>query len=77
MSLGRNMGLAKAFSAGLNESLGMGADIIVNTDGDNQYRGEDIAKLVKPVMDGKADMVVGCREILTIKHFSFTRTLVR
>ena len=56
-------GLANAFYRGLHEALAMGADIIVNTDGDNQYRGADIAALIQPVMNGDADMVVGCRPI--------------
>jgi len=63
-------GLAKAFMAGLDACLRLGADIIVNTDADNQYRGEDIARLIKPVMEGKADMVVGDRNIEAIRHFS-------
>jgi len=64
-------GLAKAFMAGLDACLQRGADIIVNTDGDNQYRGADIAGLVAPIIDGHADMVVGCRAIEDIRHFSW------
>jgi len=63
-------GLAEGFMAGLNASLKLGADIIVNTDADNQYRGEDIAKLVEPILKGKADMVIGVRAIDRIDHFS-------
>lgn len=63
-------GLARAFKAGIDKCIELGADIIVNTDGDNQYSGEDIEKLVKPILDNKAEMVVGCRDIATIKHFS-------
>ncbi len=66
-------GLAKAFSEGIDASLHQGADIIVNTDADNQYRGEDIAKLVLPILEGKADMVVGERDIEGIAHFSFLK----
>jgi glycosyltransferase involved in cell wall biosynthesis len=56
-----NKGLANAFQAGLDAALKLGADVIVNTDGDNQYAGEDVAKLVAPILDGRADMVVGDR----------------
>ncbi len=68
-----NRGLARAFKTGIEESLKRGADIIVNTDGDNQYKGEDIKKLVKPILDGNADMVVGERPIEQIKHFSLLK----
>jgi glycosyltransferase involved in cell wall biosynthesis len=68
--LPNNKGLAAAFQAGLDASLKLGADVIVNTDGDNQYRGEDIAKLVGPILAGKADMVVGDRQVAQIEHFS-------
>jgi hypothetical protein len=63
-------GLAEAFMTGLDACLKLGADIIVNTDGDNQYRGADVARLIKPILDGKADMVVGNRQIDRIVHFS-------
>ena len=66
-------GLAKAFMAGLDACLQRGADIIVNTDGDNQYCGADIAKLVAPLIAGEADMVVGCRPIEDIVHFSWLK----
>ena len=66
-------GLARAFEAGIDASLKLGADIVVNTDADNQYKGEDIVKLVKPIIDGQADMVVGNRDIDNIKHFSFLK----
>lgn len=73
-----NQGLAKSFTDGLNYCLAHGADIIVNTDGDNQYPQADIPKLVKPVMDGTADIVIGDRQTATIKHFSsFKRTMQR
>lgn len=70
VSFKRNKGLAKGFMAGLNECLKHGADIIVNTDADNQYCGEDIEKLVRPIIDKKADIVIGERPIDQTKHFS-------
>src|SRR5687767_2420785 len=60
--LTNNKGLAAAFQAGLDASLKLGADIVVNTDADNQYNGADIPKLVAPILAGEADMVVGDRE---------------
>jgi glycosyltransferase involved in cell wall biosynthesis len=63
-------GLARAFDTGLGEALAMGADIIVNTDADNQYQGADIGKLVEPILARRADMVVGTRPIDSIEHFS-------
>ena len=65
-----NKGLANAFRCGLNEALKRRADIIVNTDADNQYCAEDIPKLIKPILEGNADIVVGARDILSIKEFS-------
>ena len=65
-----NKGLAKAFISGINQSLKLGADIIVNTDGDNQYFGGDIAKLIQPILKKDADIVVGNRQVETIRHFS-------
>lgn len=65
-----NKGLARAFASGLEACLRLGADIIVNTDGDNQYRGEDIAALVRPILDGKADLVVGDRQTHKVAYFS-------
>ena len=59
--LPKNQGLAVAFAAGLEASLQMGADVIVNTDGDNQYRGECVSDLVMPILNGDAEMVVGDR----------------
>ena len=70
LQLTNNKGLAKAFSYGINHSLKLGADIIVNTDADNQYYGGDIPKLIQPILDGKADIVIGDRQVETIKHFS-------
>lgn len=66
----KNKGLAKGFMAGLDACLRNGADIIVNTDADNQYCGEDIEKLVRPILDGKADIVIGERPIDKTEHFS-------
>jgi glycosyltransferase involved in cell wall biosynthesis len=68
--LTNNKGLAAAFQAGLDASLKLGAEVIVNTDGDNQYSGADIPKLVAPIVAGDADMVVGDRQISSIDHFS-------
>ena len=68
--LKQHSGLAAGFIAGLEACLKLGADIIVNTDADNQYRADDIAKLILPVLDGKADMVVGDRGVNTTHNFS-------
>jgi glycosyltransferase involved in cell wall biosynthesis len=68
--LTNNKGLAAAFQAGLDAGLKLGADVIVNTDADNQYEGADIPKLVEPILRGHADMVVGDRQVGTIEHFS-------
>ncbi len=69
----RRKGLAAAFMAGIDASLKLGADIIVNTDGDNQYAGEDIATLVGPLLTGAADIVIGDRNIQAVSHMSFAR----
>ena len=69
----RNLGLAKGFLAGLDLALRNGADIIVNTDADNQYCGADIEKLVRPILEKKADIVIGERPIDEIEHFSFLK----
>jgi len=68
--LTNNKGLAAGFQAGLDACLKLGADVIVNTDADNQYYGGDIPKLVEPILAGSADMVVGDRETDSIEHFS-------
>jgi glycosyltransferase involved in cell wall biosynthesis len=68
--LTNNKGLAAGFQAGLDACLKLGADVVVNTDADNQYRGADVAKLVAPIVAGKADMVVGDRRVSEIEHFS-------
>jgi len=65
-----NIGLARTFHEGLVACLGLGADIIVNTDGDNQYKGQDIPKLIAPILKGEAEIVVGDRETDKIPHFS-------
>ncbi len=70
-------GLAEAFRRGLEKATELGADIIVNTDGDNQYKGEDIKKLVKPIIEKKADIVIGCRDMSGIKHFSPAKKLLQ
>jgi glycosyltransferase involved in cell wall biosynthesis len=70
-------GLARAFEAGLREALAMGADVIVNTDADNQYQGADIARLIVPILEGRADMVVGTRPIAEIEHFSPLKKLLQ
>lgn len=70
VDLRKRRGLAAVFSAGLDASLKLGADIIVNTDADNQYKGKDIPRLVRPIIDKKADMVIGCRRIEEIRSFS-------
>lgn len=72
-SLNKNYGLARAFSVGLNKAMELGADIIVNTDADNQYCADDIEKIVRPILENKADMVIGERPISNIKHFSFIK----
>ena len=72
-----NKGLANAFRSGLQEALRMGADIIVNTDADNQYSASDIESLVQPVLKGDADIVVGARDILNIKEFSPLKKLLQ
>src|SRR3954464_11499487 len=68
--LTNNKGLAAGFQAGLDACLKLGADLIVNTDADNQYRGADIPKLLAPILAGGADMVVGDRQVGQIEHFS-------
>lgn len=73
VSFKKNKGLAKGFMAGLDACLHLGADIIVNTDADNQYCGADIEKLVRPILDEKADIVIGERPIATTEHFSWKK----
>ena len=77
LKLTNNKGLAKAFIFGINHSLNLGADIIVNTDADNQYFGGDIKKLIKPILDKRADIVIGNRQVETISHFSPIKILLQ
>ena len=70
VSFKKNKGLARGFMAGIDACLHLGADIIVNTDADDQYCGEDIAKLVRPILEEKADIVIGERPIDETEHFS-------
>jgi glycosyltransferase involved in cell wall biosynthesis len=77
VSFSRNQGLAKAFMAGLEASLRAGADIIVNTDADNQYSADDIPSLIEPILAGRADIVIGARPIQEIEHFSTTKKLLQ
>ena len=73
VSFANNQGLARVFMAGLDACLKLGADVIVNTDADNQYNAKDIPLLVKPILDKKAEFVVGARPISEIKHFRFIK----
>lgn len=73
VSFKKNQGLAHGFMAGLDAALRCGADIVVNTDADNQYCGEDIAKIVEPIIKGEADIVIGARPIDQTEHFSFVK----
>ena len=70
-------GLAKTFTAGIQKALAEGADIIVNTDADNQYCADDIEKLVRPILEGKADIVIGARPIKEIQEFSKLKKLLQ
>lgn len=72
-----NVGLARTFRKGLEECLKLGADIIVNTDGDNQYCGGDIPKLVEPIINGTAELVIGDRQTSKIPHFSFVKKILQ
>jgi len=75
--LAHNQGLAKAFMAGLEACLRAGADIIVNTDADNQYCADDIPRLIEPILSGKAEIVIGARPIDQIRHFSRTKKFLQ
>jgi glycosyltransferase involved in cell wall biosynthesis len=75
--LPRNQGLTKVFIAGLDACLKLGADVIVNTDADNQYYAGDIPKLIEPILSGNAEIVIGARSINDIKHFSFFKKLLQ
>lgn len=73
VSFKQNKGLAHGFMAGIDACLHLGADIIVNTDADNQYNGADIETIVRPILDGKADIVIGERPIDNTEHFSWKK----
>ena len=76
-SLNKNYGLAKAFSLGLTKSIELGADIIVNTDADNQYCADDIEKIIQPILKNEADMVIGERPISEIRNFSYFKKFLQ
>lgn len=73
ISFNRHKGLSRAFAAGIEKSLELGAGVIVNTDADNQYCGKDIERLVRPIIEGRADVVIGDRETDKIQHFSWIK----
>jgi len=75
--LTNNKGLAAAFQAGIDASLKLGADVIVNTDADHQYEAGDIPQLVGPILEGRADMVVGDRQVKDVEHFSASKKLLQ
>jgi len=77
LNLDRNYGLAKAFVTGIKKAAALGADIIVNTDADNQYDASYIKDLVKPILEKRADIVIGARPISDIKHFSLMKKLLQ
>ena len=72
-----NRGLGHAFAAGMDYCLRADADIIVNTDGDNQYQGEDIKELVKPILEGRAELVIGDRRPGEVEHFSSSKKMLQ
>lgn len=73
LTLPKRRGLAYSFKSGIDKALELGADIIVNTDGDSQYKGKDIARLIRPIINKKAEMVIGSRDMASIKHFSLIK----
>ena len=77
LTLPQRSGLARAFLAGLDRALAMGADIIVNTDGDGQYRGDEIDRLIGPIVEGRAELVVGVRPVAAIASFSPFKKLLQ
>lgn len=77
VSLGTNRGLATAFRIGIEHAVSNGADIVVNTDGDNQYCGADIALLVQPILNQEADIVVGCRPIVEHPEFGPVKKILQ
>jgi glycosyltransferase involved in cell wall biosynthesis len=76
-ALGEHRGLAAGFSAGLKQALAMGADIVVNTDADNQYEASDIPALIAPILSGKADVVIGDRDVSTEEYFSPAKRILQ
>lgn len=72
-----NRGLAAAFRTGMDAAIRLGADVIVNTDADGQYRGTDIPRLVAPIVEGTADIVIGDRGVATVEHFSLRKRLLQ
>lgn len=72
-----NRGLAAAFQTGIDQSLRLGADVIVNTDGDNQYSGAEVPRLIAPILEGRADLVIGDRQTATLSHFSRRKRLLQ
>lgn len=77
VQLKQNQGLARAFKAGLERCIALNADVIVNTDADNQYQAQDIGKLVQPIVEHKADYVIGARAIRETEHFSFAKKMLQ
>lgn len=77
IALNGHQGLARAFMAGLETCLALGADVIIHTDADNQYNAADITALAEPILQGRADLVVGARPISQIAHFSFSKKLLQ
>lgn len=73
----QNFGLAASFATGIEACLKLGADIIVNTDGDNQYAGQDIGRLVQPILQGQADITIGDRQTDSVAHFSAGKKLLQ
>jgi len=73
----KTMGLARSFRDGTNRALELGADIVVNTDGDNQYPQDKIPDLIKPILDGKAEIVIADRQTQKISHFSPAKKLLQ
>lgn len=77
LRFGTNRGLATVFAREIDYSLSVGADIVVNTDGDNQYCGDDIARLVRPILEDRADLVVGCRPIIEHPEFNVSKKVLQ
>ncbi len=77
VSLPQNEGLARAFMAGVDACLKRGADIIVNTDADNQYRADFIPALIEPILSARAEIVIGCRPVMNIQHFSLIKKILQ